>query len=360
MKIAILLAYESSPYAGAARPFINWAKELRKGKDCDVEFVSLEVGNKVVEVLSKLGFDFCDISSLNDEEYDLILTDDYIERLKILRKIKGVSRKAVYAQILYGVHSISEIHKPFLLKEKLIFAIAKCIPFWILKQRFTKLLNTADVIIANSQTTSNLLHLLYGIESHGVVYPPVDETVFKPQPTEDNLGEVMVYCGSNAGDTDFMLLKQILKLLISSKYVHKTNLLGNRAIYRFLNDVSNNPMINILGNINDSELAGIYSTNILTISPQEWETFGYVPIESVMCGTPVLAFASQPFAELVQNKKIAHLVYSKKELLKTLKEMFNDMDGLRLMKQRCYENREYLLKNVSQKHSSDKLLSILG
>jgi glycosyltransferase involved in cell wall biosynthesis len=359
MRIAILLAYESSPHAGAVRPFINWAKELRKGKDCDVEFVFSEVGNEVIEFLSKLGFDFCDISSINGKEYDLILTDDYIERLKILRKVKGVFRKAVYAQILYGVHSISAIYKPLLPKEKLTFSIAKCVPFSILKRRFTKLLNTVDVIIANSQNTSNLLYLLYGIESDGVVYPPVDETVFKPQSTKGDLSEVMVYCGSNAGDTDFMLLKQILKLLVSSKYIRKINLLGNRATYRFLNDMASNPMINILEKIDDSELAGIYSNDILTISPQEWETFGYVPIESVVCGTPVLAFASQPFAELVQNKEIAHLVYSKKELLKTLKELLSDMDGLRLMKQTCCQYREYLLKSVSQKHSSDRLLSIL-
>jgi len=361
MSIAFLIAFEKNPYSGVVRPFINWAKKLKCKKKCDVDFLLIETGQKIAEILSKSSFNFYDFPNSRDlsrfckeKGYELIFSDDYIERLEILDKIRGDFRKAVYTQVLYGIHAISAIHNPLSFKEKLIFSTAKFIPFSIIRKRYTTLLKGADVIIANSQTTANLLHILYGLEPKGVVYPPLDTEVFKPHKIEKR-DQVVLYLGSHAGDTDESFVRKILKVLESRSF--EVLIMGNKIFREKLQTEFN---VTQISDVSDDELARVYSRCKLVVCPQEWETFGYVPMESMLCGTPVLAFASQPFSELVQDKDTAQLVYGRRALLERLKEMLTDISRLRLMQQKCFQNREYLLNNVSKTHSANKLLAILS
>jgi glycosyltransferase involved in cell wall biosynthesis len=377
MKIAFLLGYDPKKYItyaksshlGVMRPFVNWAKAL--GERSVLAFCRCPDVLRGMEDFAPLKSTIASSDNidelahiLNRNSVDYLISDDYVPRVRFLLKMaqKANVRKGVYVQLLYGMHTLMQNFSKDALdfKSKLVFSIFPLIPFRLLSRRYCDLLKKFDTIVANSRFTASLLRYLYGVEVNGVVYPPVDGMVFRPHLTNGIANEVIIYCGSNAGDTDPTLLKQLLELLISSNSIDKINLFGNKAIYHLLGKLVSSSMINIVQGISDMELAQMYSKSILTISPQEWETFGYVPIESMLCGTPVLAFASQPFSELVQDKNIAHLVYSRKALLEKLKELLTDMDCLRLMKQECFQRREDLLNNVSQTHSSDRLLSVLG
>jgi glycosyltransferase involved in cell wall biosynthesis len=57
-----------------------------------------------------------------------------------------------------------------------------------------------------------------------------------------------------------------------------------------------------LGHVTERDLVGIYSNAICTFFPFTNEPFGYVPIESMACGTPVVTYSRQGPAEtVVQN-----------------------------------------------------------
>jgi glycosyltransferase involved in cell wall biosynthesis len=318
MKIAVILAYEDNPYAGVVRPFINWAKQLREEKNYEVEFLVVEVGPKIVDVLSKLGFHFYDVSGsrnlsgfCKERGYEIIFTDDYIKRLTLLEKIRGGFKKVVYIQVLYGIHSVSAIHRPISLKERMIFSAVKFIPFSILKQRYTTLLKEANVIISNSQTTNDLAHMLYGIESNGVVYPPVDTEIFKPHRSEKT-NQAMLYLGSQAGDTDKNFVKSILKVLEINNF--EALIMGNKILEEKFQEY----VISRISNVSDEKLAEVYSKCKLVICPQKWEQFGYVPVESMACGTPVLSLNYMGPKESIVDGCTGWLAKNNKELLHKL------------------------------------------
>jgi len=350
------------------RPFINWAKPL--GKDSVLVFYKCpEVLQGIDDVKS---FTSGTVSTGNLDELvrilkrsgvDYIVSDDYAPRVELLMKLSRRLnlRKGVYVQLLYGMHALMRSYSKGTVnfKSELTFSLIPLIPFRLLSKRYRDLLKDCDTLMANSHFTASILCYLYGLEVRGVLYPPVDEMIFRPYLSNGTVKEVVLYCGSNAGDTDPALLKQLLELLVNSNCIDKINLLGNKAVYSLMGEFVSHSKVNLIESVSDMELAAVYSKSILTISPQEWETFGYVPVESMLCGTPVLAFASQPSSELVERKETARLVYSRKAFIEAIERMLGNINAIHLMKQRCLQRREDLLSNLSCGLSADKLLSLL-
>lgn len=327
MKIAFLLAYEEFPYAGVVRPFINWTKEL--SKTCEVYFLLMNCGEKLVDFIKKVDSIKSCVDSNNlgglvrfvkTADPDILITDDYIVRLKLLQKIKNKVpvKTCVYVQVLFGVHSIADVYYPISLKERIIFALAKIIPFSILKMSYKKLLQKQDLIIANSQITATLLHTLYGVEPHGIVYPPVDTEIFRPQSVKKK-NQVLLYLGSHAGDTDENFVRQICKVLKSKNL--KILVMGNKILQeRLLKEFD----IYSISEVSDEELAKIYSECKLIICPQKWEQFGYVVAESIACRTPVLAFNIMGPKEIIKQTGLGLLANNKSEFIDYLTQIVNN------------------------------------
>jgi len=381
MSIVFLIALEKNPYSGVVRPFINWAKTLKDRATVAVYGCSSNLEKYVSDTADLMGFRFIAdknfqglVMKIKDDPVDYLISDDYVPRLKLLLEASGeieaISRidhikretsvkTAVYVQVLHGIHSISRVFSldGLGLSEKIRFKVSSLVPFRFVTRNYLRLLGGQDIIIANSKLTAGFLHNIYGVETNGVVYPPIDTEVFKSKSTK-KCDEVLVYLGSHGGDTDQELLNGICEVILQEN--HKVLILGNYGLASNLISKFKGKGISWLNGVSDEGLAEAYSRCKLTVCPQEWETFGYVPIESILCGTPVLALALLPFSELLQDEDIAYLVYSRKAFLEKLKELLRDMDRLRLIKQKCFQRREALLNNVSQTHSTDRLLSILN
>jgi glycosyltransferase involved in cell wall biosynthesis len=245
------------------------------------------------------------------------------------------------------------IHKPVTVKEKLIFHIARYIPFTFFRRRYRRLLRSVDKVIANSNTTATLLHTLYGIEPQGVVYPPVDTSTFKPRNVAKK-NQVILYLGSHAGDTDPNLLRKICKVL-EGKGV-RTVTLGNKTIAEKL---SRECSIDHVSGVSDEDLARIYSESIATICPQKWEQLGYVVVESIACGTPVMAFNIMGPAEVISLTNFGILVNNEKELLDVLKNLLKSLDQkLSIKSFRKYVSLSDLPFSIEV--STKSLLSMLG
>jgi len=315
MKIAFFIAYEISPYAGVVRPFINWSKKL--SEDHEIYFLLLNCDKKLVNFVKRMIIKNQITTEVFNEltrfieiiKPDILITDDFIARLKILQRIKDkVSIKTcIYAQVLFGMHSITEIYSPISLKERVLFTFTHFIPFNVLKMQYKKLLQKQDIIIANSGITATLLHTLYGVEPHGIVYPPVDTEVFKPQNVKKK-NQVLLYLGTHAGDTDVKFVREICKILKNRDM--KILVMGNKT---FQEKLSKEFEIQSVSGVSDEELAKIYSECKLTICPQKWETFGYVVAESIACGTPVMAYNIMGISEIGKETDMVFLANNKTE-----------------------------------------------
>lgn len=325
LSIAFVIAYESSPYAGVVRPFINWAKELRK-IGIRVEIILFKVGDNIVERLDKLGIRYMIVDSvvelnraINKETYSHVVTDDYIKRLDLVSRTIPPKNWVVYAQVLYGSHAIFPAfkHSTLPIKYRLVFGLTKIIPFSILRHRYLEKLSKAYIVIANSRTTETLLYTLYGIISRGTVYPPVDTEIFKPL-NKPKKNQVMLYLGSHVGDTDPKLVEMTCKIL-NQKGIHVISF-GNKRLAARLREKCE---AEYLSDISDEELAKLYSESIITITPQVWEQFGYVAAESIACGTPVLAIAAMGLREIISMTGLGILAKDEMDFLEALKKLEN-------------------------------------
>jgi glycosyltransferase involved in cell wall biosynthesis len=66
--------------------------------------------------------------------------------------------------------------------------------------------------------------------------------------------------------------------------------------------------LKLLGNISDAELVRLYNTASITVYAPIREPFGLVPLESMACGTPVVAVAEGGMQETILNGTTGYLV----------------------------------------------------
>ena len=152
---------------------------------------------------------------------------------------------------------------------------------------------TADVVLANSETTAERIRRFYGREPHAVVYPPVD--------TQKWSGV------ERKSDEEGMLM---WGRLIPYKRVD-LGIEAARATGIKLNIVGNGPMRAALeqqaqglkhvvfhGRLDDPDLMALMERSLCTLFPA-YEDFGIVPVESLAAGLPVVALGAGGSSETV-------------------------------------------------------------
>lgn len=67
--------------------------------------------------------------------------------------------------------------------------------------------------------------------------------------------------------------------------------------------------------LSDEELVKIYNESLVTLSLSRFDTFGLVPLESMACGTPVIALNVAGYRETINNNETGFLVdFNSKEI----------------------------------------------
>ncbi|ADN49510.1 glycosyltransferase family 4 protein [Vulcanisaeta distributa] len=188
------------------------------------------------------------------------------------------------------------------------------------------LINTADstyhralsfskYVIANSRYSAEAV-MSRGVRVWGVINPPVDTELFKPvpNPTQDY---VLTYVGK---ETQFDVLKAMANAGI------RIVAFGSKVPWmpRWFIKHQN---IDYRGRVSDDELARLYANARFTVFPFIHEPFGYVPVESMACGTPVLTYDKQGPGETVINNETGWLVRGPEDLIRlAIKLWFNGYD----------------------------------
>ena len=169
------------------------------------------------------------------------------------------------------------------------------------------------VLVANSRFSASMYRDL-GFRVDAVIYPPVDLNTFKPAKSNPRGDYVLTYIGK---ETDFKSLKILAKLGV--------NIVGFGGKERYVPSklMKEKNYIHV-GKVSNNDLVELYSNALFTFFPFTHEPFGYIPVESMACGTPVLTYDREGPSEVVKDNVNGWVVEDRRELLKRALEIWKN------------------------------------
>ena len=199
----------------------------------------------------------------------------------------------------------------------------------------------SNSVIANSKFCASMYKEL-DVEVDGVIPPPLDCSLFKPTTSEPSQDYVLTYFGIYNKETKFAVIKQVADTGVRIKaFGYKAS--GIPAY------ISRHPNIQFLGEVSNEELVNLYSNALYVLFTFAHEPFGYIPIESMACGTPVLTYNIQGPSESVVNESTGWLVNSDRELLELASRIWKEGYPQK-MRKNCIERASLFdVKNISEK-----------
>ncbi|MFA5363894.1 MAG: glycosyltransferase [Candidatus Bathyarchaeia archaeon] len=176
--------------------------------------------------------------------------------------------------------------------------------------------NLSDYVIANSKFCASMYEEL-GVEVNDVIPPPLDCDLFMPTTSDPSQNYVLTYFGIYNKETKFSVIKQVADSGV------KVKAFGSKAT-GIPKCVMEHPNVQFLGSVSNRELVNLYSNALYVLFTFAHEPFGYIPIESMACGTPVLTYNSQGPSESVIDGVTGWLANSDQELVVLAARIWRD------------------------------------
>jgi len=306
---------------GPLRPPLLVARELKK---CfNIIFISPLVNDKIAEMLTSEGFE---VQSLGGARYhfsgSLLTFEAWLKKRKLkedehyinvnfsqcfLANVHIYYAQGPITKALDGMYQeMKKIHK---------YAYKFTRPFLVRRDKnFNKKLRSLSrLFIANSRFCACMYKDL-GIKVDDVIYPPLDCKHFKPNNYRPSGDYVLTYFGK---ETKYSVLKVIADAGL------KIKAFGSKAPY-IPKPLLNHHNVEFLGRVSDENLVDLYSNALYTLFTFTHEPFGYIPIESMACGTPVLTYNKQGPSETVIDGITGWLAMSDEELIKLAIKCWRD------------------------------------
>ena len=171
----------------------------------------------------------------------------------------------------------------------------------------------SSVVIANSKFCASMYSGL-GVRTDEVIYPPIDCGVFQPSTSKPSSDYVLTYVGK---ETKFSVIKSVADCGV------KIKAFGSKM--RFASEsVLKHPNVEFLGRVAAEDLVKLYSNALFTLFTFTHEPFGYVPLESMACGTPVLTFGFQGPSEYVVHGYTGWLMNTDEELVQKAVDLWRE------------------------------------
>jgi glycosyltransferase involved in cell wall biosynthesis len=172
---------------------------------------------------------------------------------------------------------------------------------------------SSALVIANSKFCASM-YSSFGIKTDCVIYPPIDCQTFRPSTTTPSSDYVLTYLGK---ETKFSIVKNVADSGLKIKaFGSKTPFIPEGLL--------KHPNIDFLGRVSTNALVDLYSNALFTMFPFTHEPFGYVPLESMACGTPALTYDFQGPSEYVANAYTGWLVHTDEELVQKSVELWKE------------------------------------
>lgn len=178
-----------------------------------------------------------------------------------------------------------------------------------LKEEDIRSLRAATRVLVNSYFTRETIYRIYGVSSY-VSYLGLDAQEFRPVGAQK--GDFLVSVGAVAPHKGFDFLIESLALLPKSKRPSLVIIANqvNKDELHYLKDLASarDVRIEVRSLISDAELVELYNRARLMLYAPILEPFGFVPLESMACGTPVVAVAEGGVRETVCHGETGLLV----------------------------------------------------
>ncbi|MCJ7713187.1 glycosyltransferase [Candidatus Bathyarchaeota archaeon] len=169
---------------------------------------------------------------------------------------------------------------------------------------FTRNLKSKSrLFIANSKFCASM-YQKWGIKVDQVIYPPLDCQRFKSKTSNPSNDYVCTYIGK---ETKYSILNKIASTGV------KIKAFGSKS-KDIPKQIQKNKNIELLGKVTDKDLVGLFSNALFTLFTFTHEPFGYIPVESMACGTPVMTYNKQGPGESIIHNKTGWLVNNDAEL----------------------------------------------
>lgn len=162
----------------------------------------------------------------------------------------------------------------------------------------------SKLAVANSKYCASM-YSKWGIKVDCVIYPPIDCSLFKPSTMRPSSEYVLTYFGK---ETEFTSIKAIADKDVPIKAF------GSKVSF-IPKELLKHPNLEFLGRVSTSKLVDLYSNALYTLFPFTHEPFGYIPLESMACGTPVLTYNMHGPAEYVIDGVTGWLASSRANLI---------------------------------------------
>ena len=244
--------------------------------------------------------------------------------------------------------ALDDISQEFSLPLKLVHTFLRKFIERADRKMMSSIANSQSLIIANSKFCASM-YQRWGINVHDVIYPPIDCEAFHPSTTSPSSDYFLTYFGK---ETKYSVIKRVADLGV------KIKAFGSKmAVTR--KDILDHPNIVFLGRVNVKELVDLYTNALVTLFPFTHEPFGYVPLESMACGTPVLTYKRQGPGEYLINGRAGWLVNSDDDFVKIALKLWKNGYPQKIRMQ-CVKQASKLDKRFYMEKWSKILSRIVG
>ncbi len=215
-----------------------------------------------------------------------------------------------------------------------------------------------DAFIGISKWSQKEIKLFFGRDSY-LLRNPVDEKKFKPRKVKKfKVGNPMILSvGRNRPHKghkyEIIAMKDVIKkfpnanLVIVGEELEKLVPLVKRL------NLSKN--VTFLGKVDEKKLIRLYNSADVYITASFWELFGLTLLESIFCGTPVIARRAFAMTEIVEESKAGKLFTKNHEIPSVIIDVILNKQRLR---KNALKYREEYLKYYSWERYAKKLEKI--
>ncbi|MDO8658012.1 MAG: glycosyltransferase family 4 protein [Candidatus Levybacteria bacterium] len=205
-----------------------------------------------------------------------------------------------------------------------------------------KLAVNSDYVFANSYFTRDYAKDIYKFDDKKIktIYLGADLSSFKKYPVEKKENQILSVCRLTKFKNLDVLINAI-KIIMQKGFTIKVKIVGDgeekRNLMDLVKELKLNEEIVFIGNVPLNNLIKLYQRSKIFISCSVNEPFGLAAVESMSCGTPVIAVNSGGLSEIVKDKETGFLIQEKRPdiLADKIIRIITDNNLLKKMSNAC-------------------------